>query len=227
MRDERIADHRSAPGDDVQHAGRQSRLVEELGDLQRCERRRRGGLDRDRVAGCKCRPDLRAHQRQRIVVGHDCRNRADRALDHHAVGAPEGRRQILVGAAHLRCQVGVVLHTVNEVLELARSLDRRLSLLVGQRVDDLVLVRDDEVERLADDLCALLRVGLRPPVERFGRRLHRKLHGIHAARGNTLVNVLGRGIDDVELVGRGCIRLLAPDQHLHHRVSSLTESSSR
>jgi len=41
---------------------------------------------------------------------------------------------------------------MDEVLELARRFDRRLALLVGERLDDLVLVLGDEVDAVAENL---------------------------------------------------------------------------
>ena len=63
------------------------------------------------------------------------------------------------------------MHAVEEVLQLAGRLDRGLALLVRQRLDDLVLVLGDEVERVAHDVGALLGVGPRPLAEGAVRRL--------------------------------------------------------
>ena len=142
------------------------------------------GLTTTVLPGSERRADLRPHQRQRVVVRHDRGDRADRTLEHHSVRTAERRRQVLVRAADLRREVGVVVHAVDEVLELARGLDRRLALLVRERLDDLVLVLGDEVECLPDDLGALLGVrprplaeGARPPPARRARPRRRRRPG--------------------------------------------------
>jgi hypothetical protein len=119
------------------------------------------------------------------------------------------------------------VNAVDEVLQLTRGLDRRLALLVRERLDDLVLALGHQFEPPADDLGALLRVRPRPLPEGRGGRLHRELDSVDSASGDSLVDVLGSRVDDLELAGRGRVRLLASDQHLHHRASSLTIGSSR
>ena len=119
------------------------------------------------------------------------------------------------------------MHAVDEVLQLARRLDRGLALLVRQRLDDLVLALGDDVETRADELGPFLGVRPRPLREGAGRRLDGQVDGTGVAGRNSLVDALRSGVDDLELVRRGRVGLLASDQHRHHGVSSLTVSSSR
>ena len=68
-----------------------------------------------------------------------------------AVGGPERRRQLLVGAAHLRRRLGVVAHAVGEVGDLAARLGDRLALLGGEQRRELLGVLLDQRGGLGED----------------------------------------------------------------------------
>ena len=163
------------PGDDVQHAVGHAGLGEQARDLERGQRRGRRGLGHHRVAAGQRRRDLGPQQGQREVVGRDRRAHAHGAADDHPVGAPEGRRQLLMGAAHLGRRLGVVAHAVGEVGDLAARLGDRLALLGGQQRGELLGVLVDQRGRRAQDVRALLDVGGRPCREGGLRSGHRQL----------------------------------------------------
>ncbi len=80
------------PGIDAQPALRQAGLDQDLGQLQRRDRRLAGGLEDDRVAGGDRRPELVGDEVEREVEGAD---RADDAVgdaQHHAELAGARRR---------------------------------------------------------------------------------------------------------------------------------------
>ena len=72
--DERLPD-RGAAGDDVDDAGRQVALGDDLGERERRQRRRLGGLEHDGVARRERRRDLPGRHQQREVPGDDLRRR--------------------------------------------------------------------------------------------------------------------------------------------------------
>ena len=87
-------------GDDVDDAGRQLGLLAHLGEEQRRERRRLGGLEHDGVAGGERRRDLPRQHEQREVPGDDLRRRRRAGA---AVGPRGGQAGILqlVGPARV------------------------------------------------------------------------------------------------------------------------------
>ena len=99
-----VRDRGTVADDDVDHTGREDQ-VGELGQPQRRERRRLRGLGHDRVA-CHERRRHPAGEHQRVVVGEDLRDDADRL--------PDGQVQVLAGgdrrALHLQREAGVHAH---------------------------------------------------------------------------------------------------------------------
>ena len=80
-----------AAGDDVEHA-RGQELGRELGQPQRRQRRRLGGLEHDRVAGRQRRADLPDRHHQRVVPRRDLADHADRLAPDPATCSPRGTR---------------------------------------------------------------------------------------------------------------------------------------
>ena len=76
--DQRLPDRRPA-GDDVDDAGRQVALGDDLGQRERGQRRRLGGLEHDGVAGRERRRDLPGRHQQREVPRDDLPGHAERA----------------------------------------------------------------------------------------------------------------------------------------------------
>ena len=222
--DEHVADLRAAAGDDVQHAVGHARLGEQARDLERRQRRRRGRLGHDRVARGQRRRDLRAQQGQREVVGRDRRTDAHRAADDHPVGGAEGRRQLLMGAAHLRRGLGVVAHAVREVRDLAARLGDRLALLGGQQRRQVGGVLLDQRRGLGKDVRALLDVGRRPLGERAPGGGDGQLDVGGGGARHAADDLLGGRVDDVDLLAGGGLSPLPADEHrgFHGQLPSIT-----
>ena len=66
------------PGDEVEHAGRQADLVDDLGEDERVQRRDLARLEHHRAAGGQRRRDLRGDLVQRVVPRRDRADDADR-----------------------------------------------------------------------------------------------------------------------------------------------------
>ncbi len=96
--DEGVAEFLAAAGDDVQPAGRKSRVHQVACEAQRGERRRRAGLQHHGVPARERRPDLVAGHRERVVERRDRPDHADRepeVIAHAVFGtdpAVEGQR---------------------------------------------------------------------------------------------------------------------------------------
>lgn len=73
----------AAAGDDVDDAGGEH-LVEELAELEERKRRRRGGLDHERVARGEGRRDLPGAHQEREVPRNDLADDADGLVQHDA-----------------------------------------------------------------------------------------------------------------------------------------------
>jgi hypothetical protein len=99
---EPLAGGGAVTGDDVDHAGREADLADQLGDGERAERRELGGLEHDGVAGGERGAELPAGEHQREVPRHDLTDHADRlALDEvEEAGVDRDHRALdLVGHA--------------------------------------------------------------------------------------------------------------------------------
>ena len=137
------------PGQDVEDAGGQAGLVEDLGEAQRGQRRRVGGLGHDRVAGQEGGAELVAQQRRREVPRHDRGDDAERAAQHARVDA----RVDVVDAdpAHLARQARVVLERVGGLVQLDLGLADRLALLGDEDRRQLVDVGLEGLRARVDD----------------------------------------------------------------------------
>jgi hypothetical protein len=79
---EEIADLAAGAGDDVEHARRQSRLLEDPGEQDQWDRRFGRRLGDDRVPRRQRGNDLRRHQVQRVVERAERGHRADGLPQH-------------------------------------------------------------------------------------------------------------------------------------------------
>ena len=86
VRGDRLADDRAEAGDEVEDAGGQADLLEDLGQRVRRQRRDLGRLQHDGAAGGQRRGDLGDHLVQRVVPRRDGADDADRLLDDERVG---------------------------------------------------------------------------------------------------------------------------------------------
>ena len=129
---ERLADRGARAHDEVDDAGRDAGIDERLDELDRHQRRRRGGLQHDGVAG---------HQRGTGRAGREGRREVERADDREHAVRPEDRPGVDGGVAEVAHRVvvelvvlgglGVVADEVGGLLDLAERLDPVLADLDG------------------------------------------------------------------------------------------------
>ena len=80
-----LTDDRAEPGDEVEHAGGQPDLVDDLGQDERVDRRHLAGLEHDGVAGGERRRHLQGDLVQRVVPRRDAADDADGLAHDEAV----------------------------------------------------------------------------------------------------------------------------------------------
>ncbi len=85
MGGDRLADDRTGAGDQVEHAGRQADLVDDLGEDERVERGDLARLEHDGAAGGEGAADLADDLVERVVPRRDRADDTDRLLDDEAV----------------------------------------------------------------------------------------------------------------------------------------------
>ena len=185
-----------APGSDVEDARGQAGLVEDLGQPQRRERRRVGGLGHDRVAGQERGAELVAQQRRREVPRDDRGDDAERAAQRARLDA--GVDVVDADPAHLAREARVVLERVGRLVQLDLGLADRLALLGDEDRRKLVDVRLEGLRARVDDPAA---VGVAEP----GPVLERVVRGADRA-----VGVLRRRVGDAtDQLARARVRDLA------------------
>ncbi len=191
---------RAAAGDDVEHAGGQPALVQQLGEAQRGQRRRAGRLGDDGVAGHERRGELVGQQRRREVPRHDRAHDAERPSQHDAVDAGVEVRR--VRAAQRLREPDVVHQRVDRLGDLDAGVAQRLALLAGEQRDQLVEVLLDVVSGMAEDLAALGDGERRPLGERPARRPHGRVDVVRRAAGDLGEDLAVGGVGDGQRVTR-------------------------
>ena len=175
MLDQRIADLGAEAGDDIDDARRESRLLEERGELERRGRGEFRGLQHDRVAGGERGRELEGGQQQRRVPRRDADDDAER------LGAREVEHLVLVGrddrAFDLVGEPAEVIVPLRRVADLARHLRVELAVVARLGFGEALGLDRDEIAEPAHELAALARLH-RPPrplakglVRRFDRAL--------------------------------------------------------
>lgn len=204
-------------GDDVEHAGR-DQILDQLGDLQGRERRGRGRLEHDGVAGQQRGRDLEGHQDQREVPGHDGPDHAQRLaadLDAALVVVLDGLGRQVEG--------GEVAEERRRAEHLAHRRLQRLALFLGQQARELRQRALDGVGHGQQRLAAFVDRGRGPGRERGlggGDRLVEL--GLRGARADG-DGLFGGRVDHVHRRVAG--HQLAADQKLEVRRSSHLERS--
>ena len=172
----------AAGGDDVDDTGGHAGLLHAAHDLERRERRRRGGLDDHRAARGEGRAELARHHRSREVPGRDRGGDADGLAQHeHPLLRIHRRQHLAVDALGLTREP---LEERRGVDDLALGLGQRLALLVGHDAGDAIGLGEDPVGGAAEDAAALERGQRLPRAERLLGGVDRALH------------VLGGRVDD-------------------------------
>ena len=188
-------------GDDVDDARRQLGLAEHVGEEQRRERRRLGGLEDDRVARRECRRDLPREHEQREVPGNDLAGNADRTR------RPVRERVLeLVGPARVVEEV----RGRERKIDVARLADR---LAAVQRLEDGELPRA-LLEDARDPVEVLRPLGRREAGPAVLERVPRRGDGQADLLGGRLPDLgeglLARGVD--RRVGLVRLEPLAADE---------------
>jgi hypothetical protein len=160
MDDQGFAHLGAETGHDVHHAVGETRLREELGELQHRGGRELRGLDHRRAAHRERRRELPAGEREGRVPRRDDH--------HHALGLVPGVGEdaFLVGgdhvALHLVGEAGVILEVVAHVLHLGHDLGGELAVVALLDVRQPLGVGLDQLAQLVESLAALARRELRP-----------------------------------------------------------------
>ena len=132
---ERLADLRARAGDHLQLVAVVARLVEQLGEHDGRQRRDRGRLEDDRVAGRQRRRDLVQREHQREVERRDRDD--DAAGDPHGhadlAGAVRGRLQRQLLAAYHGALESAETDDLDRAGGLGAGLGERLAVLGGDR----------------------------------------------------------------------------------------------
>src|SRR5262249_35243662 len=142
----------------------------ELAELERRQRRGRGRLGHDRVAGEQGRADLDRQQDQRDVPRGDRRDDAERLA--HPDHLPGG---VLVEYLRREVERGVVAARGDRELDLAERLRQRLALLLGEQPGERALVRFEGGGQPGQQTRPHAQGERRPRQERFFRRSNRLL----------------------------------------------------
>ena len=198
--------------DDVEHAVRQARLREQVGEQQHGERGLAGGLDDHRAAGRDGRPDLAGAHREREVPRGDEQARPDRLLEGQQPAATG--RCLHPPAVDPHRLLGEPAEELAAVRHLAAGLGHGLAHLQAHQPGEVVGPRGDQVEGPAQDLAALARRGLRPLRLRGHGRLQRGLRIVDRAVRDIGEDRPVGGVDHVEAVTSRRRAPLAPDEEL-------------
>jgi hypothetical protein len=218
MLDHTVAGRVSIAGDDVDDAGREACLRDQVGQAQRGERGLLGGLQHERAACRQGRRDLEAGHQQREVPRHDLRA--------HAYGLAErvaeyGAARHGVGGRRLAGHLGSPARHETDLAHCCGHVDgagHALGLAVVDRLElrELVGMCFDQVGEAIHDPLALNRRQARPAavVER------------RAGRGDSTVDVLFGRINDARdlLAAR---RILDPDRRVMRRFHPLVIDEKR
>ncbi len=205
-------------GDDVDDSGRKLRLLEDLRQHQRRERRGLRRLEHHGVAGGERRRDLpRRHQQREVPRDH-------LPGDSERPRAPAGERVLeLVGPARVVEEV----RRHQRQVDVARLADR---LAAVHRLDDgeLAAALLHDARDAVDVLAALARRELRPhAIVGAARGGDRAIDVLGARLGHLRERLLGRRVDGREPAARARRRPLAVDEEVVARRAAGSARSTR
>jgi hypothetical protein len=232
MLDEALADDAPSAVHDVEDAGRQAGVLENLDEPLGERGRVRRGLEDDRVAADERGRDLPAGDSDGEVPGRDRTDDSDRQADAHLelVRHLRGRRL----SEHAPALTGHVVGHVDGFLDVAASFGAHLAHLLHHQVGELVLVLDERLRDAEEDLGALRRrdeapalVGLLRGFDRpvcvLGRRPRELADQVARGRIRALEGLPAGGIDPLA-ANVVLVRLCARRRHLS--PLSVSESDS-
>ncbi len=152
---EAFADFGRHAGHDVQHAGRQPRLLEEVGDQRPGDRRLLRRLQHEGVARREREGDLLHRQQERRIERRDARHDAQRPSHRHRDLPRLGHGH---GFAHDVAHIAGRAHqTIGDVGDLPERLVEDRAALVDQHVADFVGAALDDLRCLQQDLLTFAR----------------------------------------------------------------------
>ena len=160
MLDERRTDVGAEAGDDVDDAGREAGVLDQLHELEHRRRRELGRLDDDRVACSERRRQLPRRQQQRRVPGDDRGDDAERLVARVVEGVG------LVGRDHrafdLVGEPAVVVVPLRHVRRLHAHLGVQLAVVADFDLGQLLRALGDEIAEPAQQRTAARCGQLRP-----------------------------------------------------------------
>ena len=226
MRDQRRAGGLAEAGNDVDHAGGESRLERQLTQPKRGERRLLGRLEHDRAARRQRRAPFPGDHQHREIPGDDLPGDAHRLALGVAEVPPADRDRLavdLVGPA------GVVAEAVDHQRQVGvAALADRLAVIERFELGQLVDVRFDQVGELVHQPPAVAGVHLAPGagVERLSGRLDGQVDVGGVALGDVGDDLFGGRVDRLERLAALAVAPLAVDQQLGlERASDLASRS--
>jgi hypothetical protein len=177
-------------GDEVEHAGREIALGQDLGQLAHRQVGELRRLDHHRAAAGQRRADLPREHQQRAVPGQDRRHHAHRLAERQVVHVRCAGEARIGFAGDLVAPAGeMVEHVGGGLGRHARGARQRERGAVVQRqqLGDLLLGGVDLLDEALQDALAVLRGQARPGpfVERLARGRDRLVHAALARLGET------------------------------------------
>ena len=167
--EQRLADHRAAPHDQVEDALRHAALLQDVGERPGGARHQVGGLEHHGVAVGERRRDLPGRDREREVPGRDQPDHAERLAVMSTSTPGPHRGHPLAGKAQRLA--GEELEDLAGARRLADAFGQRLALLARQQLAELLPALQDLVAGRVEQVEALLRRAPRPGREgRLGGR---------------------------------------------------------
>ena len=168
MERERLARFFAEAGHDIEHAVRQPRLLAQLAEKQRSERRLLGRLQDDGIARDQRRPELPGRDDERIVPRHDRADDAERLLQHHCHVMRADRRDLV---EQLVGELGVILDAIGAERDVdGERIRDRLADVERLKKRELFAMLADEFGEAQEDLLFLGRVGVAPDAALEGLR---------------------------------------------------------
>ena len=191
--DVEVVDERGArvaeAGQDVDDAGGDAGLEQQLAEVERGERGLLGGLEHDGVAGGDRRDDLEGRHGQREVPRHDAGDDADRLATGVGVELAARHRHRDGGALHLGGPAGEVAEQLGGDADVAAGGREALAVVERLELGELLGALVDQVADAPQQVRALARGHPRP--RRAG------LEGV-AGGDDGAVGVDGRGLGDLD-----------------------------
>ncbi len=159
MRDKRLADLRAVAGDDIDHAGRESGLLDQLHQLKRGSGREFGRLHHQCVTRRQGGGSLKGEQEQRRVPRYDADADAKRLVTRKA------QRRLVTGVKRtfdLVGETGIVVIPTRDVADLMCHLGEQATVVTHLDVGERVGVLLDQGGEPLDNASAFGRVHLAP-----------------------------------------------------------------